>query len=125
MDYYRVVNDSDGNDMLGVSLRYVPAMGYGKPYPFGSCEHGPVLAIHHVPGYFFWPPIVKRACDRPCPIHGQRCRPSCCETQCIYRHVWEVYGYHCASYLGRKKVCYEQHNCCKCVCGYSSPYCYI
>ena len=124
LNYYDLVTASEGNDSVGLSLRYVPAMGYSKPYPFGYCEYGPVWAIHYVPGYLFWPPIPKRVCHRPCPIYGYRCRPSCCQTYCIYRYVWRYYGYYCLPY-GWQKVCYEQHNCCKASCGYGYPYCYL
>ena len=127
--YYNLVSKSEGNDSTGLSLRYVPAMGYGKPYVFGNCElRGPTWAIHYVPGYLFWPPIAKRVCSRPCLTFGNRCRPSCCETCCIYRYVWHCYqhypyyNYHCQSY-GLKKVCYQHHNACKCTCAYNYPYC--
>ena len=67
LEFYNVVSASEGNDTVGLSLRYVPSVGYGRPQPFGFGDsHGPTWAIHYVPGYFFWPPIPKRVCDRPC-----------------------------------------------------------
>ena len=133
LDYYNLVHASEGNDSVGLSLRYVPAMGYAKPYPFGSCElHGPAWGVHFIPGFFFWPPIPKSVCSRPCLTYGNRCHPSCCETRCIYRYVWRCYHsgypyynyYYCQSY-GLKEICYEQHNACKCTCAYNNPYCYF
>ena len=129
IEYYSLVSESEGNNSTGLSLRYVPAMGYSRPLAFGNCEkHGPTWAIHYVTGYLFWPPIVKQVCNRPCWRHGGRCRPTSCETRCIYRFVWHCYyrrGYlHCRS-LGFKEVCYEHHNACKCACAFSRPYCYF
>ena len=127
LDYYNLVAASEGNDSLGLSVRYVPAMGYAKPYPFGNCElHGPAWDVHFVPGFLFWPPMLKSVCSRPCLKYGYRCRPSCCETRCIYRYVWRCYpySYYCYPH-GVKTVCYEQHNACKCTCAYNYPYCYF
>ena len=126
-NYYNVVSSSEGNDSVELSLRYVSAMGCGKPHPFGYCElHGPALAVHYVPEYLFWPPILKTVCSRPCLTYGNRCRPSCCETRCHYRFVWRcyLYSYYCSPY-GWQEVCYEQHNACKCTCAYNDPYCYF
>ena len=120
--YYNLVFDSDGDDAL--NLKYVSAIGYIKPIPFGFCEHGPVWAIHYVPGFFFWPPIPKRVCARPCPVFGQRCRASCCETECVYRFVWRCTRRFCRR-LRWRQICYDQHNCCKCTCRFSRPYCYL
>ena len=69
--YYKLVSNSEGNDSTGLSLRYVPAIGYGKPNPFGNCEtHGPAWGVHFMPGYVFWPPIPKSVCSRPCLTYG-------------------------------------------------------
>ena len=129
--YYSLVSKSEGNDSTGLSLRYVPAIGYSKPNPFGNCEtHGPAWGVHFIPGYLFWPPIPKSVCSRPCLKYGNRCLPKCFETHCIYRYVWQCYqrypyyNFYCESH-GLKKVCYEQHNACKCTCAYNHPYCYF
>ena len=129
--YYSLVSKSEGNDSTGLSLRYVPAIGYNKPNPIGNCEtHGPAWGVHFIPGYLFWPPIPKSVCSRPCLKYGNRCLPKCFETRCIYRYVWECYqcypyyNFYCESH-GLKKVCYEQHNACKCTCAYNHPYCYF
>ena len=70
-------------------IRFVPAVGdYSNS--IGNCEtHGPAWDVHFIPDFLFWPPIAKRVCDRPCLTHGHRCHPSCCETRCINRYVWQ------------------------------------
>ena len=125
MAFYNVVSTSDGNDTVGLSLRYVPSIGYPRPHPFGYCDlHGAVWAIHHVPGYFFWPPIPKRVCDRPCRTFGRRCRPALRKILCIRRYVWWCDGYQCIPY-GVQSVYYEYHFYCKSSCGFNFPYCYL
>ena len=93
MTYYNLVADSDGDNAL--NFKYVKAFGFIKPFPFGFCEHGPVRAAHHVRGHFFWPPILKRVCARLCPFFDQRCRASCCETECVFHFVWRCTGGSC------------------------------
>ena len=125
-NYYNVVMSAEGNDSIEFGVKFVPAMCHAKPDPFGNCElHGPVWGIHFTPGYLFWPPIPKRVCYRPC-LTGGRCRPSCCETRCIKRYVWEcdLDSYSCFSH-GQEDVCYEHHNACKCACAQSYPLCYF
>ena len=120
MRYYNLVADSDGDNKL--NLKYVRAFGLIKPRPFGFCEHGPFWVTHFVGGYFYWPPILKRVCARLCPLFGQRCLASCRETECVYRFVWRCTGGFCIR-LGWRQICYDQHNCCKCSCRFSTPFC--
>ena len=124
-NYYNVVINSEGD--VGLNVRFVPAMCYPKPYPFGYCElHGPAWGVHFITGYLFWPPIPKRVCCRPCQANGERCRPSCCETRCVDRYVWQcdMNSYSCFPH-DIKKICYEQHNACKCACAYNNPFCVL
>ena len=126
-NYYNVVVTSEGDGSIGLGIKFVPAMCYPKPNPFGNCElHGPVWGVHFVPGYLFWPPIPKSVCYRPCQTNSKQCRPSCCETRCIKRYVWkwDLNSYSCLSH-GQEDVCYEQHNACKCACVKRKPYCYF
>ena len=125
--FYNVSLYSDGEDDL--DLKFISPIGYYRPYPYGFCPHGPLWGAYFVHGYFYWPPIARRVCARPCSIFGHRCRPSCCDTPCLYRYMWRCFsnpidGYYC-SRIGYSHLCYEQHNCCKCACAYSSIYCRI
>ena len=63
------------------------------------CEHGPVWVIHHVPGYFFWPPTSKRVCAHPCYCFAQRFHASFCETECVYHYVWRCTKTYCVKYV--------------------------
>ena len=124
-NYYKLVCASEGDSSVGLGLKYVSIFGFGKPKFFGTCErHGPVWAIHHVPGYIFWPPIPKRVCNRPCLSKGERCRPASCETRCVYRFVWKCHGFFCFP-LGWRRICYDNQNACKCSCAFRVPYCYL